>query len=228
MKKIFFTLLAISSFIIGKGQSIIGADTVWHTVYSPGTTVEAYDSIKYTGADSLLVTWNVPTTNINLQSGFSNVQMCDPCECYPQSLLANQHNCHKFFPNQWAKFKIDISTTANPGVGTSYVTVNTSEGNFTFAFITWPTSVKSVDDNININVYPNPTSGNLKVACNTRSITAVNVVNVVGRKVAKFDLSKNSSNTMSISLDNLTDGIYLLQFTDNAGKVLGVKRITKQ
>jgi hypothetical protein len=88
--------------------------------------------------------------------------------------------------------------------------------------------VKSVSEDIRFSVYPNPTVGNIQVAFNIKNLTSVNVLNVIGRKVAKYDVSRNAVSPISLPTDNLPTGVYLLQFVDANGKVVGVKRITKQ
>lgn len=226
MKKITLLLvLALQAFL---GQAQIAHDTVYYSVYQAGSIVELKDSILNAGTDSMLVTWSIPSANMNLQSGLTNVQICDECNCYPSNMLATQHSCKKYLPGKYGIFKMDVTVGSNPGVGTSYVTASTNLGNITFAVITWPTGVAQVDQEVNMSVYPNPSTGNVKVSFNSRNVTTVNVLNVLGKKVAKFELGKTPTSPVSLPLDNLTSGIYLLQLADAHGKVLGVKRITKQ
>jgi hypothetical protein len=225
MKKLALVLLVAFQGVIAHAQ--IAKDTIYQAVYQSGV-VELKDSIFNAGTDSLLVTWSIPTSNMSLQSGLTNVQVCDACNCYPTNLLPNSHNCKKYLPNSWGIFKMDVTVSANPGVGTSYVTANTNLGPITFAVITWPTNVRQIDQEVNISVYPNPTSGNVKVSFSGKTVSTVNVLNIVGKKVAKYEVGKNTVSPFSFSMDNLSEGVYLLQFTDASGKVLGVKRITKQ
>lgn len=226
MKKFAILFILVAQGIFAKAQ--IAHDTVYQAVYQTGTVVELKDSILNAGTDSLLVSWTIPSVNMSLQSGLSNVQVCDECNCYPSGLLGQQHNCKKYLPSKYGIFKMDVTVSSTPGVGTSYVTANTNQGNITFAIITWPAGVQTIDQEVSMSVYPNPTTGNVKVSFNSRNVASVNVLNVLGKKVARFDLGKNPPSPVSLPLDNLTSGIYLLQLADANGKVLGVKRITKQ
>lgn len=209
-------------------QAQIAADTIYHAIYSPGGVEEAKDSIYNSTTDSLTVTWSVPTSNVNMQTGFTNLQICDECYCYPTNLLPQNHTCKKYLPNKWGIMKALVTTDGTPGVGNSYITLTSNLGSITYVYITWPTNVKSVSEDIRFSVYPNPTVGNIQVAFNIKNLTSVNVLNVIGRKVAKYDVSRNAVSPISLPTDNLPTGVYLLQFVDANGKVVGVKRITKQ
>ena len=96
-----------------------------------------------------------------------------------------------------------------------------------YKYCSWPTSVKELDPANFVTIYPNPASNFINITINNDKISNLNVLNVVGRKVAKFEVTPNTPNPIRIPLDNVADGVYLLQFTDADGKQLGVKRVTK-
>ena len=50
---------------------------------------------------------------------------------------------------------------------------------------------------------------------------------MIGNKIAKFAVDVNRS-PIYIPLDNVSTGVYLLQFVDSKGKIIGVKKVTKQ
>ena len=52
-------------------------------------------------------------------------------------------------------------------------------------------------------------------------------MNLIGKKIAKFAVDANRS-PINVPLDNVSTGVYLLQFADAKGKVIGVKKVTKQ
>ncbi|GBL36307.1 hypothetical protein EMGBS15_19020 [Filimonas sp.] len=54
------------------------------------------------------------------------------------------------------------------------------------------------------------------------------MVNVIGRRIAKFNVDASKSDEIQSASLKVTDGVYLLQCADAYGKVLGVRRVTKQ
>jgi hypothetical protein len=107
------------------------------------------------------------------------------------------------------------------------VTLATNFGNMTFKFTSWPTQVKDFENNNLVTVYPNPATSFINISINDNRVTTLNVINVVGRKVARFDINSSTPNPIRVPLDNISDGVYLLQFADANGKLLGVRRVTK-
>jgi hypothetical protein len=87
--------------------------------------------------------------------------------------------------------------------------------------------VKDFENNNIVTVYPNPASSFINITINDKKVASMNVINVVGRRVAKFDIDATTPNPIRVPLDNVADGVYLLQFSDVNGKILGVRRVTK-
>ncbi len=88
-----------------------------------------------------------------------------------------------------------------------------------------PSSIlESARDNIDINVYPNPTTGTLKI--NTgggikQNVIQVSLIDLFGRKIIQnrdIKLNEQFSGDLDFSNNNLADGIYYLEVVFDSGK----------
>jgi len=226
MKKI-LTLIAFVAISLSSFAQTIWKDTVVYNGFpKDGTIYTLYDTIYNHTADPVTISWWKASES--LLPGWTGVGICDfyvgGGSCFP----FNDMSTHTFTIDPGDKATIDIQMKAIPTAGdnVSYVTIGTSIGNMTFKFVTWPTATKDFDNNSIVNIYPNPASDYVNIILNDKRITNVNVVNVIGRRIAKFNFE--GKNEIRVPLDKVSNGIYLLQFADANGKVLGVRRVTKQ
>ena len=97
-----------------------------------------------------------------------------------------------------------------------------------FKFCAWSTPVKDFNNSNMVNIFPNPASDYVNINILDKRIASINVVNVIGRRITKFNVDADRNDAIRVPLDKVADGIYLLQFADLNGKVLGVRRVTKQ
>jgi hypothetical protein len=87
----------------------------------------------------------------------------------------------------------------------------------------FPSQINSFNG-IEINLFPNPTSGDVYIAA-SESIDYVEIINLSGQLVSTQNL--NGTNNSSINIEGLKYGIYfLLIYPDSGVKV--VKRIVKE
>jgi hypothetical protein len=78
-----------------------------------------------------------------------------------------------------------------------------------------------------VSIYPNPATDKITIALTDKRIASVQVVNVIGRKMARFEVDPSRDHSLTYNLDHVANGVYLLQFSDSKGKILGVRRVTK-
>lgn len=71
-------------------------------------------------------------------------------------------------------------------------------------------------EEIHVNLYPNPTRGEVKIACNNTQIQKVTVFNMFGQMI--LDKEMNTFET-SINLSNYTTGVYMVRITTANGIV---------
>lgn len=225
MKKIIFTLL-ISSLSIGAFAQTFVKDTVEYIGFvKDGTTKILKDSIFNTSmTDTLFVTWS--KSYDNLSQGWTGTAVCDPKNCYTwaQTLVPKTF---KLAPQKWGVVYVDVIASANAGNDPVFVTLTSTSGDITYKFQSAPTSTKDFDNSNFVNIYPNPATNYINIALNDKNISSVNVMNLIGKKIAKFAVDANRS-PINVPLDNVSTGVYLLQFADAKGKVIGVKKVTKQ
>jgi len=230
MKKglLFILLCVLAS--SGFAQMTVWKDTVIYTGF-PKTDAAKYkaDTI-YNGnmADSMEVSWY--KSSDNFLTGWSGVGICDIITCY--SYDGSTHS-FKLPPGGKGILYVDMKATTTAADGCSYVTVRLNEvgtmntKDIVYKYCAWATQVKDLESNNLVTIYPNPASSFINISINDKKITTLNILNVVGRKVAKFDIDNSTPNPIRIPLEGVADGVYLLQFADANGKLLGVRRVTK-
>jgi len=231
MKKIIFTLLVALSSASVYAQTIVDDTTVYikNAGCMPKTNIS-------TGADGTIInntnspivlTWTL--TNTSLLSGWTLDGICDPNTCKNSAQLTSNPGPYSFNLAAGASGNIlvDLKASSNAADGTSYVTVTTSAGDIVYKFSTCPLGIKDFDHSNFVNIYPNPATNYINIALNDKNISIVNVTNVIGNKIAKFAVDANRS-PIYIPLENVSTGVYLLQFVDSKGKIIGVKKVTKQ
>ena len=231
MKKI-LTLFALVVLSLTSFAQTIWKDTVVKDgILKDGSTHNLYDTIYNNTASPITISWNrTPATEV-LLSGWTGVGICDAYSgggtCYSWTISAGI-NTFEILPGEKATIDVQMKAAATAIDGTTIVNVNTSVGPMTFKFISWPTATKDFDNSNFVNIYPNPATDYVNIILNDKHITNINVVNVIGRRIAKFSVDANKKDDIRVPLDKVANGIYLLQFADANGKVLGVRRVTKQ
>jgi aminopeptidase N len=66
----------------------------------------------------------------------------------------------------------------------------------------------------NINIFPNPNSGNFKVTLPENFTGQISIFNISGNKVFEQNL-ENKNSTLALNLESLSNGLYVLQLTDD-------------
>jgi hypothetical protein len=218
-------VLSVSSF-----AQTIWKDTVVVNIPKDGFVHSLYDTIynNAPGPDSLILTWS--KSSESLLTGWSGVGICDATvgggTCYP----FNDGSPHtlKIPPGSKATIDVQMKALTTAMDGCSYVTVTTNFGPMTFKYCAWPTATKNFDNTNFVTIYPNPATDYVNILINDKKVSSINVVNVIGRRIAKFNVDASKNDDIRVPLDKVADGVYLLQFADASGKVMGVRRVTKQ
>jgi ligand-binding sensor domain-containing protein len=81
------------------------------------------------------------------------------------------------------------------------------------------TGITNVDSQISVSVYPNPASQFLNISLNKNASLfnqKIEIVNAVGQKIEEINLINNQNST--ISLENYSEGIYLLKTAEGSTK----------
>ena len=107
----------------------------------------------------------------------------------------------------------------NPDPSNAYWVMTTSGGCLQKTYLTVPTAVQNVNDNVQVmSVYPNPANSYINVDVNT-AITGsiqVEVLNVMGQKV---NMVQAQNNKASIDVANLPAGYYMIACYNNGTKI---------
>ncbi len=105
-------------------------------------------------------------------------------------------------------FMIEVES----GTGNSVYIDNINVGVFN-------SNINDIENQINLNVYPNPTSGELNINyINTTGETEVWLENIEGKKIAQITEKSNETGTININFKsdlNINSGIYILKIKAN-------------
>ena len=119
------------------------------------------------------------------------------------------------------EFCMEISGTSGSGLiaqGEKPSTQLSKENGFTFIAIPvpgTPTGQNEIENQIPLGVYPNPSTGNVTLEMNLKNSGngIVKITDITGKNVLEQNVVTVSSlNTISLNIENLTDGIYLIQY----------------
>ncbi|MFT4772563.1 MAG: subtilisin family serine protease, partial [Cryomorphaceae bacterium] len=95
-----------------------------------------------------------------------------------------------------------------------------------FATLTEPfgvTSSEFVAANGTIKIYPNPTRGDLNIVNYQGDLRGIDLYDLSGRLVKSINLSGNSEGIINISLQDIADGVYIVQALQGNGELLQSK-----
>ncbi len=223
MKKLLFLLTLTATGLISQAQVDIKHDTVWYKGFPKDNVLHSLkDTITNNTSSPVTIIWN--KSDDSLLPGWTILGLCDPGACHQNSL--DPHNA-TLNPGESGVWYVDMKAATTAQDGTSWVTISTNYGDMVYMFQTWPTSVKDFDYNNLVHIYPNPATDKITIALTDKRIASVQVVNVIGRKMARFEVDPSRDNILTYNLDHVANGVYLLQFSDSKGKILGVRRVTK-
>jgi hypothetical protein len=231
MKKLILLGLFISFTASTFAQITLWKDTVEViNLNKPQSNLPLFDTLYNNTNAPITITWN--KLSDNLLSGWTGTGICQDGTCF-----SYDNTPHNFTIPANGKGEIDVmmSIAANATNGCSYVTVEFSEPgvigkkNIVYKFCTNMTaSTKDFTNNNVVTIFPNPASNFINLNILDNKVSNIDVVNIIGKKIAHFEIDASTPNPMRIPLDNIAKGIYLMQFSDNNGKLMGVKRVTKQ
>lgn len=88
-------------------------------------------------------------------------------------------------------------------------------------------SVLSINENTIsklIDIYPNPTNGNISISNNKQLNVGIQIYNVIGNKV--LETKSSTTKEQTINLTSLKSGVYLVQINANGNNI--TKRLVKQ
>lgn len=232
MKKIFILLLSVVAF---SAQSQVtfynNSDTISKTIikgdYSLANT-QIKDSLVNNTANTITITWS--KSSQFLLTDWQIVGLCDKITCYSGG--DNSTHTYTLAPGEKCVMYVDLKALPTAQDGHNYVTLKINDGVSdryrTFDGYNWPTKVNDLDFNSVVSIYPNPATNFININILDKRVKNLDVLNVIGKRIAHFPIDATTPNPINVSLDNIAKGVYLLQFADDNGKILGVKRVAKQ
>ncbi len=197
----------------------------------------AYIYFKNNTAAPITISWTRPTKEMPF--GWNSPGLCDKASCLPFQTPATPYTVS---PGDTGYIKSVIKRTdsgirgcayaiaviSEPGQPNRTLTfIHTSENNTLNSFC-YALATKNFDINKSVEVYPNPASNYINVKIINADAKSVTITNIIGKKIKKYTFDTNKTSLFTIPTDELTNGVYMLQFADEKGNSLGVKKLTKQ
>jgi hypothetical protein len=231
MKKIIFLLLMslVAKYSFGQITNI--KDTIFATM-SINSSLTIKDTMFNFGTTDIPVQWNVCNSS-TIAPGHSGVSICSfPGACYNfdttvHTVTVNQSSALTFFLS-W-----DVDATAAPG-SISYVKVNTDIGGG--KDIVWKitvngavggtlTSLSKNELDVEIKMYPIPTTDFLNVEMPDIKASKIEIINMCGLVVNTTATYGNPKT--EISLNNLNPGLYIVNIYNAENIIVARRKITK-
>jgi hypothetical protein len=86
----------------------------------------------------------------------------------------------------------------------------------------WQVSVKNYANNLNIKLFPNPTSnyGNIEITCEEQKYFTARVYSILGNEIMSYKIYSNYSKTLDFS--SLSEGNYFVKIQDESGQNISI------
>ena len=245
MKKIILAILPIMIFsLCAKAQISFNAtaDTAYYSLVDDGVGQKAKISLSSAYSTDVDVRWRVKGFYLPDPGTWQSNGLCDWVTCVPFESAAGW-TTSSFPANSSQDIFVDMKRLSGAITGCSQIEVeidevngsanrvvtivHTSATDKSLCGAVWPTSVKNTVREL-VNVYPNPANNYINLNVVDKNVKTVQLGNIIGRQIQRINISNSSSNVYQMSLQALPKGIYILQFKNELGKVIGVQRITKK
>lgn len=246
MKKILLLvlpLLAIGFCAQAQVTFNVGADTAYFNLATDAVEHKAKMTVTNAGSAPVDIRWRVTGFNLPGELWESN-GLCDWVTCV-EFEDAVHPTTSSLAANTTSDVFVGMKRKANAVAGCSQVIVLLEEvGNAsntqTVIFVhssgadksqcgaVWPTSTGNVVKTNLVEVYPNPATNSVNLNVLSSDIKTIQLSNIIGKQIQHMNIAGSKGDIHQMSLQALPKGIYILQFKNESGKVIGVKRITKQ
>lgn len=238
MKK--FLLVGLSLFTIATANNSFAQsfsfpkDTVKYAVQGGEGAEEIHNDIKNETSGQLTLSWKI--FNETFPSSWESIfGLCDNVLCYGNNIITagttQQTNPIPASANMPFKIQMDFNPTAVVS-GSYEFSVSVTDGTYTdtmtFVVEKFPTSVNSVNRNIDaVTVYPNPARDELNVKFNANAnINYITVYNMIGKALTVYKVS--APNSAKLDIQNLPAGIYFIRLSDTQGRIAATRKFTRQ
>jgi len=216
MKKLYALLFILGGSITAnaQGYTISPSNTmdeqVTLNVYTTTTINLVHDNLS---TDSVEIQWEV--VGNTMQAGW-DYSWCAYLDCFGQNITSGTFD--KFGPGQTAFFKVNLNPMSITGSGQVQIRIfNTSTPNL-FDTLTYnynaTLGIEEASFYDQVNIYPNPTSGNKITIEGALASSEVSIIDALGQVI--YQTNTNEDDTLALQGLNLRNGVYFVRLiTDN-------------
>ncbi len=245
MKKIILLIaafLSISAISEAQITFSVTADTAYYNLPDDGVGYKAKLSLTSAYSAPVDIRWRVTKFFIPDPANWSSNGLCDWVTCIPFE-NAGGWTTSSMPASSTQDIFVDMKRKAGGATGCSQieveiqevngpanrkvVIVHTSETDKAMCNRLWPTATSNTIKEL-VKVYPNPANNFINLDIVDKNVSTVQLSNIIGKQIQRISVSNSNNGTYQMSLQALPKGIYILQFKNEFGKIVGVKRITKK
>lgn len=229
MKKSILYILFFCFSLSLSAQSIAFDEEVYYKVFDINENnfeTVVYAEITNTTAETVNFIWQI--REIEAQEEWVPY-FCDLNLCYaPGVLTISKDKFNEFKGEEVAEISFHVAHDQTPGHGVyeiDLIDIDTDEVINTMMVNLAETTVssKNITKDYEISLFPNPVSESFSIQGDIEEVSALEVFNVLGKKVKTIPFS--SSNQYDVS--NVSNGRYIVRAIDNQGQTMKVLRLIK-
>lgn len=202
--------------------------------------VNIYNKIINNTTEDWKYEWQI--IDLNLPQGWQLYGICDNIECRPPNhpslntpfLPDTANNISVGLPGQEGLIYAWVTAPENAANGVGYITLKITSltdvpysDTAVFILTKEPTSIAQYKSNTSaIKIYPNPVKNSIAEIWIDKNLKArkISLYNIIGQQVVAYPVKQEYT---LLKMNNLPSGMYMIRVTDNAGKVIATKKITK-
>lgn len=221
MKKLLLILISSFVFLSTHAQLTYWKDTVqFSNAPKNNTIIRLYDTVYNNSANAITFNWKI--NEINLLNGWSIDYIGTNIACFPFDTSIN--HTYIIAPNSKMNFMIFLKAIQSADDGCNSVSLKVDNSKLLyFNFCSSPTSIKEIELNDFVSIYPNPAKSNISLQIKNQNCGQISLSTVDGKMIKTFDIS--NQNSYSFNTQNLSSGIYFITFFDKLRNKLGTEKI---
>jgi hypothetical protein len=215
---------AANSFVFAQAYTILPSDSI--VTYAPFNTLSHFTiQQKNNYSKTIVLSWQ--QIFLHIPNGWI-ANLCDNGHCYADFPISGTMD--SVYNMEYGLMAIGINPDTIKGTAIiKYAVwdVNTPTKKDTLTWIISASSlagIVEIEHKNTINIFPNPVKNNLNIISNLQTGFTYSINNLSGKEILT---GHTTSNSISLSTENVSDGIYSISVSENK-KIISTKKIIIQ